>query len=137
MKIADDLSDRPFDAKKFVGKKVIDLDRLVFVQPLGAWVISVMDAAQPAGDDHVVNPGVRHLRNRRVLLDQFEIIEQRPAPLFSLAGCAVRFDYLLKRTQLGHQLTPWLDKPVSPYVNLGEESGWTGVLCFKRIPDGV
>src|SRR6266851_7792029 len=120
MEIADDLSDRALNSEEFIREKVIDLDRLVFVEPLGAGIVGIVDIAQPGCDDHVVDSGVRHLSNDWVVLYQFEIVEQRPAPLLGFAGSTIGLDYLLKRIRFGHQLTPWLGEPVHVYVKFGK-----------------
>ncbi len=46
MEVAHDLRDRAFDPEKLVGEKVINLDRLVFVKPLGARIVSIVNVAR-------------------------------------------------------------------------------------------
>jgi hypothetical protein len=65
-----------------------------------------VDTTQPAGDNHVVDAGVRHFGNGRVGFYQLQVIEQRAAPLLRLASSAIRLDYLLKRVHFGRQLAP-------------------------------
>ena len=46
MEIADDLRDRPLDAEKLVGEEIVNLDRLILVQTLGARIVRIVDVAR-------------------------------------------------------------------------------------------
>src|ERR1700756_2053459 len=72
---------------------------------------------------------MRHFAYRGVVFYQFQVVEQRSAPLLGFARGAVGLDYLLKRTQFGHQLTPWLDQPLPFYMKLGSNRG--GRTCYN------
>jgi hypothetical protein len=48
MEIADDLGNCAFNAEKFISEKIVNLERLVFVQPFGARIIRIVDTTQPA-----------------------------------------------------------------------------------------
>ena len=106
MEIAHDLRDGPLDAEELVGEEVVNLDRLVLVQPLGARIVRIMDIVRAARDDQVVNPGVRELGHQGIGLHDLEVLEQRSTPLLGFARGTVPLDYLLKVVSCGHQLTP-------------------------------
>ena len=62
VEVADDLRDRLLDAEELVAEEVVDLERLVLVEPLHARVVGVEDVVRAVAHDHVVDAGVRELR---------------------------------------------------------------------------
>src|SRR5581483_8893608 len=95
VEVADDLVDRLLDAEELVLEEVVDLERLVLEEPLHARVVAFEDVVAARLQDHVVHAGA----------GDFEVLEERPAPVLRLARRAVFFDDLLERG-IVHGLAP-------------------------------
>src|SRR5581483_8594467 len=55
VEVADDLRDRLLDPEELVAEEVVDLERLVLVQALGAGIVDVLNVLAPATHDDVVD----------------------------------------------------------------------------------
>ena len=69
VEVARNLRHHLLDAEELVGEEVVDLDRFVFEEALGARVVGVVDLAHARLHDDVVHPRVRQLGQARLLLD--------------------------------------------------------------------
>ena len=94
VEVAHDLGERPLDAEELVLEEVVDLDRLVAEQALGARLVLRVDLGHPGQLHHVVQTAVRQIRQRRIRFDLFQILEKRALPVLLLARFAVLLDEL-------------------------------------------
>src|SRR5262249_53065264 len=97
VEVPDDLADRLLDAEELVAEEVVELERLVFVEPLYARLLGLEDVTRPGAHNHLVNPRVRELREVRVLANQLEVFEECAPPPLGVSGGTILFDQLLER----------------------------------------
>ena len=110
VEVAHDLRHRLLDPEELVAEEVVDLERLVLVEPLDARVVGLLDVQGPAPHDVVEDAGVRELGKAGIFADEVEVLEEGAAPDLRLAGGAVLFDQLLEGGPIHWQLL-WLDVP--------------------------
>ena len=116
VEVAHDLRHHLLDAEELVGEEVVDLDRLVFEEPLDAGVVGLVDVAHANTLDHVVQAGVRQLRHFGGLFDALEVIEKGPAPGAYFPGRPIFLDEFLKRgLVLLHDPLLWRKTDDSPF----------------------
>src|SRR4029079_3972517 len=92
VEVAHDLRDRLLDPEELLAEEAIGLQRLILVEALHARIVRVVNVERPHLYDDVVDPRVRELRQRRVLTDAFEILEEGAAPRLLLADGAIILD---------------------------------------------
>src|ERR1700726_4514011 len=131
MKIAHELRDGTFDAEELVGKEVINLHRLVFVQPLGARIVGLLNIVQAARNDQVVDARMRKLGERRIGLYDFWVFEKRSTPLLRFTRGPVLLDHALEIIDCGHQQTPCLRRQLLEFLE--DEKTERTILWLRRI----
>src|SRR5262245_32897608 len=102
MKVADDLRNGALDAEELIGKELVDFYWLVLVEPLGARIVSVLDALGAERDDHVVDPRMRKLGHHRIRLDHLQVLQERSIPLLRFASGTVVLNYFFKGVEICH-----------------------------------
>src|SRR5213596_452035 len=80
VEVAHDLRHRLLDPEELVAEEVVDLERLVLVEPLDARVVGLLDVQGPAPHDVVEDAGVRELVDAGVVADEVEVLEEGAAP---------------------------------------------------------
>jgi len=107
MEVTDDLGDRLLDAEELFLEEIVDLDRLVLVQPLGGAVAGLVDVGDADALDDVVDTGVCELGKGGFFLEDFEVLDQGAAPDLALASDAIFLDDALEGVgRLIHQRPP-------------------------------
>ncbi len=114
MEVAHDLRDRLLDAEELFAEEPVGFERLVFVEPLHARIVRVVDVGRTHPHDDVVHAGVRELRNRGILTHAFQVLEKASAPTLLLVDGAVVFDQLLEDALPVFHMDSFLDEPGAP-----------------------
>ncbi len=96
MKKPHDLRDGFFDPEELLGKKVVELDAFVFVEPLYMGIVFFMDVANACFHNDVVHPSMGEFCDGRIALDLFQVAEKIAAPGKRSVQISILFNELFK-----------------------------------------
>ncbi len=98
VEVADNLRQDVLDAEELVGKEVVDFERFVLEEPLGALIAGVVDVPHSGAGNDVIQPRVGQLRQTRVVSEPIQVFKKSTPPNVFFPAVPILLDHLPELT---------------------------------------